>query len=75
LDSLVLGFDFLAPARVSFRPIWKSEHASRSGRWPPPRDRITSRRSIAWVMTSFRQILPIAEQVVNDYGLFAICLG
>jgi hypothetical protein len=26
-------------------------------------------------LTSFREILPIAEQAVNDYALFAICLG
>jgi hypothetical protein len=25
-------------------------------------------------MTSFREILPIAEQAMNDYALFAICL-
>jgi hypothetical protein len=74
LDFLVLGFDFLALGLGFLSPDLEIRARFRPGDGSRPGDRISSPPWIAWVRTSFREILPIAEQAMNDYALFAICL-
>jgi hypothetical protein len=70
LDFLAPGFDFLALGLDFLAPDLEIRAWSRSG---DGRAGIASLNRMG--LTSFREILPIAEQAVNDYALFAICLG
>jgi hypothetical protein len=70
---LRLALISLRSAWISFRPIWKPEPSPARATAVPGPDRIAPLNRMG--LTSFGEILPIAEQAVNDYALFAICLG